>query len=116
MATSYKVAIALSTPAPPRPLRVIVNQRRLFGEGTRNWCHFTVPPRPRTRTPIQLGAPASYVVAYASGGRRSADVPGEGPAGVGRVAHSTVQTGTSLGGHSAPCGGAGRMPSPLPPP
>jgi hypothetical protein len=68
MATSYTAAISLSTPAPPRPLRVMADWRRLFGVGARNWCHFTVPLRPRTRTPIQLGAPASYDLAYASEG------------------------------------------------
>jgi len=74
IATSFKVAIALSTPARPRPLRVIVMD-------SSEWVY-------------GIGVISPFHLAYVSGGRPSADVQGEGPAGVGSVAHSTVQTGT----------------------
>ena len=57
--TSIRAAIFSSTKALPRtPLRV----------SAQNWCHFTVPPRPRTLPPIQSGALSGYVVASLSVG------------------------------------------------
>ena len=55
--------------------------RRPFGVSARNWCHFTVRPRPRQQPPIQSGASSSYVPASPSAGvgrptYRTMDPPG----------------------------------------
>ena len=72
-AATIRDAIFRSTKAPPRtPL----------GMSVRNWCHFTVPPRPRTRPPIQQGAPSGYFVASLSVGVGRPTCRTRDPAGV----------------------------------
>lgn len=72
-AATIRDAIFRSTKAPPRtPL----------GMSVRNWCHFTVPPRPRTRPPIQQGAPSGYSLASLSVGVGRPTCRTRDPAGV----------------------------------
>ena len=58
-----------------------------------NWCRFTVPPRPRTRPPIQQGAPSSYFLALAISRGSTTDVQDKGCCWLGGVCLLTGQVG-----------------------